>query len=141
METITYSAQQTQRLGEQFARHLTGGEVIALIGPLGSGKTTFVQGLARGLGIERRVVSPTFVFIRDYELKGGRTLFHVDLYRISFGEEVKALGLEEIWSDPKHIVVIEWAEKIREIWPPQTIKVYFEYLGSNKRKIRYAFNH
>ena len=149
METITKSAAETQKLGEQFAQRLKGGEIIGLIGELGSGKTTFVQGLARGLGIKKRIISPTFIFIRPYTLspEKGRgplgalrpkpyILFHVDLYRIENSEGVKGLGLEEIWSEPGNIVLIEWAEKIEKLLPKKTIKIYFNYQEKDKRRIK-----
>ena len=140
METITNSPNQTQKLGEEFAYRLKGGEIIGLIGELGSGKTTFVQGLAKGLGVKKRIISPTFVLIRSYKGKTreGKSLnlYHVDLYRIRDINDARGLGLEEIWSNPKNIVVIEWAEKIEKILPKKAIKIYFEYLGENRRRIK-----
>lgn len=137
MEVITDSAAETQKLGQDLAQRLKGGETIGLIGDLGSGKTTFVQGLAKGLGIDKRIISPTFVFRRSYNLPGRRgTLDHLDLYRISGLDDVKSLGLEEIWSEPKKIVVVEWAEKIKKILPEKTVKIFFEYLGKDQRKIK-----
>lgn len=136
---ITKSAAETQKLGEQFAQRLKGGEIIGLIGELGSGKTTFVQGLARGLGIKKRIISPTFIFIRPYAIchsPRATRLFHVDLYRIEKAEEAVGLGLEEIWSEPENIVVIEWAEKIEKTLPKKMIRIYFEYEGQDERRIR-----
>lgn len=134
---ITKSAAETQKLGEQFAQRLKGGEIVGLIGELGSGKTTFVQGLARGLGIKKRIISPTFVFIRSYTLRPKPyALYHIDLYRVDSVEDVKGLGLEEIWSEPENIVVIEWAEKIEKTSPKKTIKIYFDYQEKDKRIIR-----
>lgn len=137
METITQSAQETQSLGQKIGSSLKGGEIIALKGELGSGKTTFVQGLAKGLGIDQRIISPTFILIRSYQAKKNLTFFHLDLYRFEdrAEKEVKELGLEEIWSDPKNILAIEWAEKIEEILPKKTIEVNFEYLAEEKRRI------
>lgn len=140
MEVITDSAVATQKLGQQLAQRLKGGETIGLIGELGSGKTTFVQGLAKGLGIKKRIISPTFVFIRPHSLPAKQgVLYHVDLYRIGGSDEVRGLGLEEIWSEPRNIVVIEWAEKIKKILPEKTIKAFFEYLGKNKRRIKVPY--
>ena len=137
METVTHAAAETQALGRELAQRLKGGEIIGLIGDLGSGKTTFIQGLAQGLGIDKRIISPTFVFQRSYRLPGKRGgLDHLDLYRIGGWDDARGLGLEELWSKKKGIVVMEWAEKIEEKLPPKTIKIFFEYLGQNKRKIK-----
>lgn len=149
MEVVTKSAKETQKLGEKIGRDLKKGAVVALYGELGSGKTTFIQGLARGLGIKRRVISPTFVFIRQYLItnhprprlrlaEGGQspiTFYHVDLYRVEKYKDTKGLGLEEIFADKNAVVAIEWAEKIKKILPKKRIDVYFEYVSENKRKI------
>ncbi|MBU3957294.1 tRNA (adenosine(37)-N6)-threonylcarbamoyltransferase complex ATPase subunit type 1 TsaE [Patescibacteria group bacterium] len=119
MEVLTHSPRETQKLGEKISADLKLGDILALYGELGSGKTTFIQGLARGLGIKKRVISPTFVFIRQYPVAGHRspvTFYHVDLYRINEVTEAKGLGLEEIFADPGAIVVIEWADRIKEIF-------------------------
>lgn len=136
MEVITKSAKETQSLGEKIAADLKPGNLLALYGELGSGKTTFIQGLARGLGIERRVISPTFVFVRQYPFSSGKTFYHIDLYRISEITEARGLGLEEIFADKKAITVIEWADRIKEILPKKRIDIYFEYLDENKRRIK-----
>jgi len=148
MEIITKSAKETQKLGQKLATSLKslrpggpqgpeGDGVIALYGELGSGKTTFVQGLARGLGIKRRIISPTFIFVRPYTLDPKPcTLYHVDLYRIDTLKQTTGLGLEEIFADKNAIVAIEWAEKIKKILPKKRIDIYFEYLSENKRRIK-----
>ena len=155
MEIITKSASQTQKLGEKIGRDLKPPVVIALYGDLGSGKTTFIQGLAKGLGIKKRITSPTFVFIRQYEISlprspfghlgGGEAttstparcdvFYHVDLYRIEKKDKVQNLGLEEIFSESQAVVAIEWAEKIKEILPKKRINLWFKYLNQNERKI------
>ena len=140
MEIITQSAQETQKLGEKIGRDLkaslsTDKRVVALYGELGGGKTTFIQGLAKGLGIKKRILSPTFVFVRQYPLTKG-IFHHVDLYRINNLTDAKGLGLEEIFVDSEAIVAIEWAERIKEILPEERIDIYFEYLGEEKRKIK-----
>jgi len=139
MEILTNSAQETQKLGERIAADLKPGDILALYGDLGSGKTTFIQGLARGLGIKKRVISPTFIFIRPYSVSNKssvKTLYHVDLYRIDKLKQTKGLGLEEIFADKKGIVVIEWADRIEPILPQKRLDIYFEYLTDNKRKIK-----
>lgn len=132
---ITTNFQQTQQLGFDFAKKLKGGEVLALYGDLGSGKTTFMQGLAKGLGITKNIISPTFIIMRTYEA-GARSLYHVDLYRIETEKDVEGLGLFELMNQPENIVAIEWPDKIENLLPQKRITIYFEYLEENKREIR-----
>lgn len=100
------------------------------MGDLGAGKTTFVQGLAEGLGIKERILSPTFILMREYG-----NLYHVDLYRLEEGidEEVRNLGLTDIWGKKDNIVIIEWAEKITDLLPENTIWMNFEILDEGRR--------
>jgi len=139
MEVFTKSATETEKLGQKIANNLKGGETLCFYGELGSGKTTFIQGLAKGLGIKKRVLSPTFIIMREYQIRGrkrkAKRFYHIDLYRIKNKEDVEVLGLEEIWSNPENIVAIEWAEKIKEILPKKRIDIYFEYVLGNQRKI------
>ena len=149
MEVITKSPTQTQKLGEKIGCNLISqkikSKIFCLYGDLGSGKTTFIQGLAKGLGIKKRVISPTFVFIRQYEIRNTQYVshltshlsrfYHVDLYRINKVEEAKDLGLQEIFEDKEAIVAIEWAERIKEILPKKRIDIYFDYVSENQRKI------
>jgi tRNA threonylcarbamoyladenosine biosynthesis protein TsaE len=107
--TISHSPAETAALGEQWGRAAESGLVIGLCGDLGAGKTQFVKGLARGLGISARVQSPTFALVNIYA--GGRlTLFHLDLYRLDTPEQVAAAGLEE-YLQPAGVAVVEWAER------------------------------
>lgn len=128
---VTKSAQETQKLGEKIGGSLKGGVVLALYGELGSGKTTFLQGLARGLGIKERILSPTFIMMRQYG-----NFYHVDLYRIEDEREIESLGLKEIWSDSENIVAIEWAEKIKNLLPKKRMDIYFKYLKDEEREIK-----
>jgi tRNA threonylcarbamoyladenosine biosynthesis protein TsaE len=115
--------EDTFRLAADLARKLKPGSVLALHGELGSGKTTLVQGLARALGIERPVSSPTFTLINEY--RGSCPLFHIDLYRIRDSGEALELGLDEyLYGDG--ITAIEWAERIAELLPPGTVHVRLE---------------
>ena len=134
---ITNSFLETQKFGEDFAKSLKGGEVIALYGDLGSGKTTFVQGLAKGLGIDQRIISPTFIIMRTYELTNTvvKKFYHVDLYRIETEHDVEGLGLLELMHDPQNIVVIEWPEKLENLLPDNRIDFVFRYLGDDQREI------
>ena len=145
METITKSAQETQKLGEKIGLDLKQenlkNRIFCLYGDLGSGKTTFIQGLAKGLGIKKRITSPTFVFVRKYASEKNKSnlisLFHIDLYRIENFKEAKGLGLEEMMEDKQALVVIEWPEKIKEILPREKKEIYFSYDSENQRKINY----
>ncbi len=112
---------------------MKGGAIFALSGNLGAGKTTFIQGLAKGLGIKVKIISPTFILMRKY----GNNFYHLDLYRLEgdVEREVKNLGTEEIWEDGKNVVVIEWAEKIKDMLPKDTKWIVFENLGEDKRRI------
>ena len=144
---ITNNFGETQNLGENFARillaqavqgvSLSRDNVVALYGNLGSGKTTFVQGLARGFGIRKRIISPTFVFVRQYKVSPPRcnTFYHVDLYRIENQREIEGMGLREIINDGKNTIVIEWAEKMQNLLPKKRWDVEFKDLGGSKRKI------
>lgn len=115
-------------LSEQIANRIRGGEIIALIGPLGSGKTTFAKSLAKKLGIRRRVTSPTFTLLNAYPIKPkALTLYHLDLYRTRSFNEVVQLGLLEIWERRDAIVLIEWADMIKKRLPKKTIYIYFEH--------------
>lgn len=138
-QIITTSFGQTQKVGFDFAKKLKGGEVLALYGDLGSGKTTFVQGLAAGLGIDRQIISPTFIIMRTYTAdtqKSKRKVFyHVDLYRISNSDEVQSLGLLEFMGDPQTIVAIEWPDKIENLLPENRIDITFTYLEDDMRQI------
>jgi tRNA threonylcarbamoyladenosine biosynthesis protein TsaE len=140
---ITNSFEETQQLGLDLAKKLKGGEVLALHGDLGAGKTTFMQGLAQGLGIKRRIISPTFIIMRTYvipDLIRGNdgNLYHVDLYRIESERDVEGLGLLELLGEKENVVAIEWPDKIENLLPADRIDIYFEYLGDDKRSIRFS---
>lgn len=139
---VTNSAEETKKLGEELAKSLKGGDLVALFGDLGGGKTTFVQGLALGFGIKRRIISPTFIIIRTYNIESKttdqkpKTFYHLDLYRTGMIEDIKSLGIDEIIGNDNNIVVIEWAEKLKDLLPKKRTDIFFEYLEENKRKIK-----
>lgn len=132
MEIITESPEETKELGRKTAANLKGGQTFALTGDLGSGKTTFVQGFAEGLGHTGRIISPTFILMRKYP-----RFYHVDLYRFedNIPREVENIGLTDIWGKDKNIVVIEWAEKIKSLIPRDAVWIKFKNLGEDKRRI------
>ena len=174
---ITTSYKQTQKIGEDFARELsssrpaspslggkrgsrswipdqvgndkrTGALVIALYGNLGGGKTTFLQGFAKGLGIKENVLSPTFVIMKKFKPQKLSVLtnerpsksqdyyfYHFDCYRLNKAEDILELNFKEIISDPKNIVAIEWPEKIKKLLPKERIEIDFKFISENEREI------
>jgi len=108
-----------KKFGVDFAKKLKGGEILALVGELGAGKTTFTQGLADGFGIKGKITSPTFVIMNEYlinsklKIKDSK-LFHLDSYRLKDEKNMVALGVVELLNDPKNIVVIEWADRLKK---------------------------
>jgi len=134
IELISKSAQETKTIAARMASKLKKGDILALSGELGSGKTCFTEGLALGLGISPQycVVSPTFTLINEYP--GRCKLYHIDVYRLNGPQELHDLGLEEMLS-PDGVVVIEWAEKIKDILPEGAFWIKIEYVGENERKI------
>lgn len=120
---------QAEKFAKEIALSIKGGEVIALIGELGSGKTTFTKALGKALGIKHSIPSPTFVMMQEFEIPkkvSGRKLFlyHLDLYRAKNFTEVVSLGITEWWGHPQAVTVIEWADKIQNHLPKDTILIY-----------------
>jgi tRNA threonylcarbamoyladenosine biosynthesis protein TsaE len=132
--TILSSIEASQALGESWAAELTGGEIFALHGVLGAGKTQLVKGLARGLGFEGDVTSPTFTLIHEY-LGGRLPLYHIDLYRIRSEKEAVDLGIEE-YLPSEGITVIEWPDRIPSLLPPQTRHWELQVVSLTERVIR-----
>lgn len=135
MEIITNSEKETKKLAQEFAAKVTYPTVLALYGELGSGKTTFIQGLALGLGITKRILSPTFILHRQFEFGQNHNFHHLDLYRLKDNQTEDHLGLTELFQDSNSIVAIEWPEKIENLLPKNTVRIYFEYVGESERKI------
>lgn len=121
------SKEATIEWGKSIASLLPKQSILALSGDLGSGKTTFVQGLALGLGILEPVQSPTFTLLHLYE----GLLAHFDLYRLKGSADFTALGFEEHW-DAGYLCAIEWSERIRDILPPHAIRIHFTYDGEGR---------
>lgn len=136
MEATSTSEEETRQIARELAGSLKGGDVVALYGDLGAGKTVFAQGIAKALGIKRQVLSPTFVFIRSYPLTiKPLTFYHIDLYRGQTPQDFQSLGLEDVFTNDS-IVVIEWAEKIAEILPKKRIDVTIEPINETTRRIK-----
>ncbi len=131
---ITCSAQETFIFARSIGERLAKGDILALSGELGSGKTCFTGGLARGLGVSEnyQITSPTFTLINEYPAK--YKLYHFDVYRLNDYSDMEDLGYEEYFAGCG-VVVIEWAEKIAEIIPEKAFFINFEYVDDNKRRI------
>lgn len=135
METyISESREETVLIGKKLAEKLSGGEVIAFRGDLGSGKTCLTGGIAEGLGYKGDVTSPTFALINEY-LGGRFPLYHFDMYRINTWEELYSSGFFE-YIESGGVVAAEWSENIENALPDNTIYVEFEKLSENSREIR-----
>lgn len=139
-ESITKSAQETADVGASVARYLRGREgprILCLYGQLGSGKTTFTQGFARGLGITTRLPSPTFIIVRRYTIpQQTNYLYHVDLYRLQKTAEMDSLGIPEILSDLASYTVIEWAERLGELLPKKRLDIHFSTVQDDSHVIQ-----
>lgn len=126
------SPEETQRIGERLGKQLKVGDVVATIGDLGTGKTCFLQGLVRGLGVAENATSPTFVLINQY--RGRLPVYHVDAYRTESLTELLDLGLEEFFYGDG-VTVVEWADKLLPLLPAHTIMVRISGLGEESREI------
>jgi len=142
---ITKSAEETRRLGEKLASQLRPGMVLALSGDLGSGKTTFIQGVLRGLGYTRRVLSPSFVLARQYRLSppccGISLVNHVDCYRLEKLEQAATVGLEDFFTDPSAVTLIEWAERVESELPTEVVRLRFRGGEGERREISMQLVH
>ena len=137
---ISQDVSETQKLAQELATKLSS-RIFALVGDLGAGKTTFVQVFLRALGVGGRITSPTFVIIKNYVLKNKdyKRAYHVDCYRLKNSEELLALGFKEILDNPQNIFLIEWADKIKELLPKNTLWIKFEH-GKNKNERNIIIN-
>ncbi len=130
---------ETGKIAQDIVGQLQGGEVLALVGNLGAGKTVFVKGLAKALGVEDNITSPTFVLMKIYQTSHPtiKRLVHVDCYRLEKLGDLEEIGLADYLHDPENIVVIEWADRIVNL-PKNTININIEYINNQERKISIA---
>ena len=145
-EFISNSPRDTKKFAKDFAKNLQSGDILALYGDLGAGKTTFIQGLVASLGYKGKVFSPTFIFVRPYQIRsqtsdirqqksGIKTFYHIDLYRIEEPADLKTIGIEEFLNENDSVSAIEWPERIENGLPERTVKIKFDYIDETKRRI------
>lgn len=133
MNILSSSPKQTKDVGKKLGKVLGKGDIVALIGELGAGKTCFTKGLLKEIGVNvDNVTSPTFVLINEY--RGKLPVYHFDVYRLNNIQEVVELGYEEYF-DGDGVTVIEWADKVEEILPDRCIRVYIEIINEKERQI------
>ena len=127
---LSKSAEETMRIAQEYAETLRPGDVVLLRGDLGAGKTVFVKGVARGLGIAEEITSPTYAYMNDY----GGVLYHYDCYRLQNGAQAEALGLCDYFY-AGGVCLIEWAENIEDVLPANCREVVIRKCGENEREI------
>ncbi len=146
----TNSLEETYKFAEEFIRHLTPTQgkatVLALYGNLGSGKTSFTQGVAKAFGFRGHVISPTFVIEKIYRIpkggltlnssKGFKNLIHIDAYRLDSGGDLLKLGWLDVLNDSRNLVIVEWSERVESVLSDDAHKIEFEFIDENVRKIK-----
>ena len=123
-EFATSSPEETFNEGKKFASRLRGGEVIALVGELGAGKTVFTKGLCEGLNVKSPVISPTFTIANEYD--ADLKIYHFDAYRLSGSKDAAAIGIEDYMMG-EAVCIIEWADKVKELIPEDATWIYFNH--------------
>ena len=136
LTVYSYSETDTVRAGIELASRLKPGDIVAMYGELGSGKTALVRGIAAGLGLSCRVFSPTFTIVNEYI--GPLPLFHFDMYRLGSSDELFEIGWEDYLARGG-ICAVEWSENVEDAFPPETIRVRFSKTGDESREIRISF--
>mgnify|MGYP001612610690 CR=1 FL=1 len=127
---------KTEKFAQKLAKEMSG-RIFALVGDLGTGKTTFTRAFLRALGVKEKITSPTFLIIKNYELRimnYGRA-YHIDCYRLNNEKELLSLGFKKILADPKNIILIEWADKIRNLLSQKDV-FWIDFIHSNKKNER-----
>lgn len=130
---ISKSPEETIEVAMELGRRLRDGEVVALVGELGTGKTTFVKGLARSFFIPEEILSPSFLLARTY--RGKRVLHHLDLYRLKNAAELAEVGLDGLLPPEEGVTAVEWADRFPTVIPKDAIWVILEHEGGDRRKI------
>lgn len=139
----TKTPKETAKIAAALAKTMKGGEVLALIGNLGAGKTTFAQAFAKALGVKERVASPTFIFMHEHRLPSGvrgqgsaiRYFVHADAYRGGVAE-LRSIGIQEYFGRPDVVVLIEWADRVKGLLPKRRITVRLKHLGGDRREVK-----
>ena len=137
-EFICHNLEETQKLAAEIAAQANGGDIFALQGDLGAGKTTFTQFFAKSLGIEKSVTSPTFVVMKMYEVSGNSEidkLIHIDCYRFETLDDARSIGLGEYLDDQKAVILIEWPERIWPMIQDRAKMIQFATVSETERKI------
>lgn len=137
LKILSSSPRETVLVASALGRNLEGGEVIALFGRFGAGKTTFLKGLARSLGIRKKIKSPSFTILQAYDIKKGRAkkFYHFDLYRLKAARELEELGFAETLSDRGGIVAIEWPGRVKKFLPKKTIVINLAFTRKPNERI------
>jgi tRNA threonylcarbamoyladenosine biosynthesis protein TsaE len=135
---ITHDEAETEALGAALGRLMQPGDVLALVGDLGAGKTCLARGVARGLGIDEAVTSPTFILVAEYSSAAGFPLYHADCYRLEQAEaEAQAIGLDELLLD-EGVAIVEWAERIEPLLPADHLRITLITLDDTRRQLTFA---
>ncbi|OGO04429.1 MAG: tRNA (adenosine(37)-N6)-threonylcarbamoyltransferase complex ATPase subunit type 1 TsaE [Chloroflexi bacterium RBG_13_54_9] len=132
LSLISNSTDETQQIGRRLGELAQAGDLLLLVGELGTGKTCLTQGIALGLGIDDYITSPSFVLIREH--KGRLPLYHIDLYRLDKAEEILDLGLDDYLSGPG-VCVVEWADKALDFFPKEHLLITLNHLDETKRTL------
>lgn len=146
MEILSKSLEETKNAAQGLVdlvleQNRAGATVVSMVGNLGAGKTTFVQAVAEIFGVKDNITSPTFVIMKSYKLENDKFdfLIHIDAYRLKGGEDLTKLGFNELVSNPRNLILIEWADLVSSVVPMDSIKLYFEFVDDQTRKITSDF--
>lgn len=132
IEKISHSLKDTERIAKEFSNNLNQGDIVALYGPLGSSKTFFVKEVAKSLGVKNYITSPSFTILNEYN--ASLPIYHFDFYRLKNEKEIEEIGFSD-FLNRKGVFFIEWPEKIEHILPNEYIKIVFEIIDKDSRKI------